>query len=142
MPLLKPPFQLKPRHTLICMLMLATPLTAMGASDTTTATKTINVKQKVAKKTAQPQKKQTPVDKSKAEMPEMIITEGYTDTNAFIPRAKEEYRLPTTTESVSSEIIEHNINAMTSEDTIKYLPSIQVRQRYIGDTNAPVGWRT
>lgn len=142
MPLLKPPFQLKPRHTLICMLMLATPLTAMGASDTTTPTKTINVKQKAAKKSAQPQKKQTPVDNSKAEMPEMIITEGYTDTNAFIPRAKEEYRLPTTTESVSSEIIEHNINAMTSEDTIKYLPSIQVRQRYIGDTNAPVGWRT
>jgi len=100
------------------------------------------LKQKVAKKTAQPQKKQTPVDKSKAEMPEMIITENYADTNAFIPRAKEEYRLPTTTESVSSEIIDHTINAMTSEDTIKYLPSIQVRQRYIGDTNAPVGWRT
>ena len=56
MPLLKPPFQLKPRHTLICMLMLATPLTAMGASDTTTPTKTINVKQKAAKKSAQPQK--------------------------------------------------------------------------------------
>jgi TonB-dependent Receptor Plug Domain. len=31
---------------------------------------------------------------------------------------------------------------MTAEDTIKYLPSIQVRKRYIGDTNAPVGWRT
>ena len=142
MPLLKPPFQLKPRHTLICMLMLATPLTAMGASDTTTSTKTINVKQKTVKKAAKQEKKQAPVDNSKAEMPEMIITEGYTDTNAFIPRAKEEYRLPTTTESVSSEIIEHNINAMTSADTIKYLPSIQVRQRYIGDTNAPVGWRT
>ncbi len=31
---------------------------------------------------------------------------------------------------------------MTAEDVIKYLPSIQVRKRYIGDTNAPVGWRT
>ena len=142
MPLLRPPFQIKRIHTVICMLMLATPLTAMGASDTTTSTKTINVKQKTVKKAAKQEKKQTPVDNSKAEMPEMIITEGYTDTNAFIPRAKEEYRLPTTTESVSSEIIEHNINAMTSADTIKYLPSIQVRQRYIGDTNAPVGWRT
>ena len=142
MPLLKPPFQLKPRHTLICMLILATPLTAMGASDTTTSTKTINVKQKTVKKAAKQEKKQAPVDKSKAEMPEMIITENYADTNAFIPRAKEEYRLPTTTESVDSNIIERNINAMTSADTIKYLPSIQVRQRYIGDTNAPVGWRT
>ena len=150
MPLLKPPFQIKQSHTLICMLMLATPLTAIGASasssgtttTSTTSTKTVNVKPKVVKKSTKQEKKQTTVDSSKAEMPEMIITENYADTNAFIPRAKEEYRLPTTTESVDSKIIEHNINAMTSADAIKYMPSIQVRQRYIGDTNAPVGWRT
>ncbi len=31
---------------------------------------------------------------------------------------------------------------MATEDAIKYMPSIQVRSRYIGDTNAPVGMRT
>ncbi len=81
-------------------------------------------------------KKKAPADKSKAVMADMTITEK------IKPTAKERYRLPTTTESVTSEKIENTINAMNAEDTIKYLPSIQVRKRYIGDTNAPVGWRT
>ncbi len=81
-------------------------------------------------------KKKAPADKSKAVMADMTITEK------IKPTAKERYKLPTTTESVTSEKIENTINAMNAEDTIKYLPSIQVRKRYIGDTNAPVGWRT
>jgi len=80
--------------------------------------------------------KKATADITKAQMPEMTVTEKIT------PTAKEIYRLPTTTESITSEKIDNTINAMTAEDVIKYMPSIQVRRRYIGDTNAPVGWRT
>ena len=54
----------------------------------------------------------------------------------------ERYRLPQTTESITRERIDNTINLATPEDAIKYMPSIQVRTRYIGDTNAPVGMRT
>jgi len=50
--------------------------------------------------------------------------------------------LPVTTESVTAAQIEDTINAMTVEDTLKYLPSISIRQRYIGDTQAPMATRT
>lgn len=55
---------------------------------------------------------------------------------------KERYRLPQTTESITRERMDNAINLMVTEDAIKYMPSIQVRSRYIGDTNAPVGMRT
>jgi iron complex outermembrane receptor protein len=54
----------------------------------------------------------------------------------------ERYRLPQTTESITRERIDNTINLATPEDAIKYMPSVQVRSRYIGDTNAPVGMRT
>ncbi|HEY8036791.1 MAG TPA: TonB-dependent receptor [Methylobacter sp.] len=112
-----PPFPLDPKRALICLLILASPFAAA------------ETKQDVNGKKA-------PTDKSKAVMSDMTVTEK------IKPTAKERYKLPTTTESVTSEKIDNTINAMTAEDTIKYLPSIQVRKRYIGDTNAPVGWRT
>ena len=55
---------------------------------------------------------------------------------------KDRYRLPQTTESITRERMNETINMTGAEDAIKYMPSIQVRQRYIGDTNAPVGTRT
>jgi len=113
----KPPYPLNPRRALICLLIVATPLAAA------------ETKQNVNGKKA-------PVDKSKAVMADMTVTEK------IAPTAKERYKLPTTTESVTREKLDNTVNAMTAEDTIKYLPSIQVRKRYIGDTNAPVGWRT
>lgn len=127
----KPPFPLNPRHTLICLLMLA-PVIA-SAEESATNTGTTNKSVTSAKKT--PVKKATD-DNTVTEMQEMVISEK------LQPRAKDVYRLPTTTESITSEKIDNTINAMTSSDVIKYLPSIQVRQRYIGDPNAPVGWRT
>ena len=42
-------------------------------------------------------------------------------------------RIPTTVESISGEQIERSINATDSEDALKYLPSLLVRKRYIGD---------
>ncbi|MFI3184728.1 MAG: TonB-dependent receptor [Methylococcaceae bacterium] len=121
----KPPYPLCSRRALICLLIMASPF---ATAETTQNSVSSNDKSVVSKKVK--------ADKSKAVLSDMTVTEKIT-TNA-----KEKYRLPTTTESVTSEKIDNTINAMTAEDVIKYMPSIQVRRRYIGDTNAPVGWRT
>ncbi len=46
--------------------------------------------------------------------------------------------LPTTVESITATEIETKINATDSEDVLKYLPSLLVRKRYIGDYNHAV----
>ncbi|MFG6462063.1 TonB-dependent receptor [Roseateles sp. DXS20W] len=43
--------------------------------------------------------------------------------------------IPTTRETVTREDIERCINATDAEDALKYLPSLLVRKRYIGDYN-------
>ena len=47
-------------------------------------------------------------------------------------------QIPTTIEGVTREEIETRINATDSEDALKYLPSLLVRKRYIGDYNHAV----
>ena len=47
-------------------------------------------------------------------------------------------QIPTTIEGITREQIEHTINATDSEDALKYLPSLLVRKRYIGDYNHAV----
>ena len=47
-------------------------------------------------------------------------------------------QIPTTIEGVSREQLEETINATDSQDAIKYLPSLLVRKRYIGDYNHAV----
>lgn len=47
-------------------------------------------------------------------------------------------QIPTTMEDVTKEQVEQTINAMDSEDAIKYFPSLLVRKRYIGDYNHAV----
>ncbi|RJF92018.1 TonB-dependent receptor [Noviherbaspirillum saxi] len=42
-------------------------------------------------------------------------------------------QIPTTIEGVTGEQVEDTINATDSEDALKYLPSLLVRKRYIGD---------
>ena len=44
-------------------------------------------------------------------------------------------QIPTTIDSVTREEIATRINATDSEDALKYLPSLVVRKRYIGDYN-------
>ncbi|HWK35539.1 TonB-dependent receptor [Sphingomonas sp.] len=44
--------------------------------------------------------------------------------------------------SIDAETIAAKINAINVEDTIKYLPSLIVRKRHIGDTQAPIATRT
>nr|WP_295784790.1 TonB-dependent receptor [Rhodoferax sp.] len=47
-------------------------------------------------------------------------------------------QIPTTIEGISKEQIEQSINATDSEDALRYLPSLLVRKRYIGDYNHAV----
>lgn len=107
-----PPFPLNPQRALLCLLLLSSPLAIAENKPAKTVTK---------------------------EMPEMTVTDKQGSAAVSV---KEQYDLPATTESVTADKIDNTINAMNAEDTIKYLPSIQVRKRYVGDTNAPVGWRT
>ena len=50
--------------------------------------------------------------------------------------------VPTTAASVTAETIARTVNVVTPEDTLRYLPDILIRQRHIGDTQAPVTTRT
>jgi iron complex outermembrane receptor protein len=47
-------------------------------------------------------------------------------------------QIPTTMESVTAQQMAETINATDSEDALKYLPSLSVRKRYIGDYNHAV----
>ncbi|WP_426191171.1 TonB-dependent receptor [Massilia sp. DWR3-1-1] len=47
-------------------------------------------------------------------------------------------QIPTTIEGITGAQIERTINASDSEDALKYLPSLLVRKRYIGDYNHAV----
>ena len=47
-------------------------------------------------------------------------------------------QIPTTIEGVTRQEIEQQVNASDSEDALKYLPSLLVRKRYIGDYNHAV----
>jgi iron complex outermembrane receptor protein len=47
-------------------------------------------------------------------------------------------QIPTTMEGVKAEEVAKNINATDSQDALKYLPSLLIRKRYIGDYNHAV----
>ena len=49
---------------------------------------------------------------------------------------------PATQETVTGQQVEQTVNALNVEDTVKYLPSLIVRKRHIGDTQAPLATRT
>ncbi|WP_295990059.1 TonB-dependent receptor [Rugamonas sp.] len=53
-----------------------------------------------------------------------------------------EVRSPATTATVTARQLEETNNVMNVEDALKYLPSILVRKRFDGDTQAPVATRT
>ncbi|NDG43006.1 MAG: TonB-dependent receptor, partial [Betaproteobacteria bacterium] len=52
------------------------------------------------------------------------------------PRAVQPVRWPATVESVSAQQIDERINAVTTAGVLQYLPSVHVRERYVGDRNA------
>ncbi|MBN8806672.1 MAG: TonB-dependent receptor [Sphingomonas sp.] len=57
-------------------------------------------------------------------------------------RQRDTAKGPATTASTDAETIARQVNAMNVEDTVKYLPSLIVRKRHIGDTQAPLATRT
>ncbi len=73
-------------------------------------------------------------DDSAAGLPEIVVKQA--------PSASEKKQVPSTTESVTAEQIADTINATSTEDALKYLPSVLVRKRFIGDTQAPMATRT
>ncbi|MFZ6675650.1 TonB-dependent receptor [Undibacterium sp. Xuan67W] len=46
--------------------------------------------------------------------------------------------IPTTIEGINAKTMEQTINAIDAEDALKYLPSLLVRKRYVGDYNHAV----
>lgn len=51
-------------------------------------------------------------------------------------------RHPAAVETFDKQQIADSVNATTAQQTLKYLPSFQVRERYIGDRNGPIATRT
>lgn len=49
---------------------------------------------------------------------------------------------PATVETYNKQQIQETVNATTAAQALKYLPSFQVRERYIGDRNGPIATRT
>ena len=49
---------------------------------------------------------------------------------------------PAAVETYNKQQIQDTVNATTSQQALKYLPSFQVRERYIGDRNGPIATRT
>ncbi len=50
--------------------------------------------------------------------------------------------VPAVTEGVSAEQMAESTNVVNTEDALKYLPSLQIRKRFIGDTNGIVASRS
>ena len=58
------------------------------------------------------------------------------------PTFPERNLLPGTTAGITSEEFQREINVVNTEDALKYLPSIVIRKRHIGDVQAPIQTRT
>jgi len=71
---------------------------------------------------------------SDAALPEVLVKESQS--------ISEKNQLPTTTESITAAQAADTVNAMSVEDTLKYMPNVLVRKRYIGDTQSPMSTRT
>jgi len=66
--------------------------------------------------------------------PPDVLVIGQRDRQADAP--------PNSRASIDAKTIAATVNAVSIEDTIKYLPSLLVRKRNIGDTQAPLATRT
>ncbi|MBI3726818.1 MAG: TonB-dependent receptor [Burkholderiales bacterium] len=62
---------------------------------------------------------------------ERVIING--DRPSSLPK-----EIPTTIEGITAKTMEQTINAIDAEDALKYLPSLLVRKRYVGDYNHAV----
>src|SRR5262249_54081736 len=55
---------------------------------------------------------------------------------------KQKYQLPQTAESITAKEIQETVNAVDTEDALKYFPSLFLRKRNYGDTQAVLATRT
>ena len=69
-----------------------------------------------------------------------LVTDTITVKDSFIDSRI--IKFPATVETYDKKQIEESINAATPAQTLKYLPSIQVRERSIGDRNGIIASRT
>ena len=84
---------------------------------------------------------------SSALLPLPVLAEDDTDQHPTVvvtadrhPRPADQ--APGTTASLTADRIATTVNASNIEDTVKYLPSLLVRKRHIGDTQSPLATRT
>jgi iron complex outermembrane recepter protein len=69
--------------------------------------------------------------------------EGRNGTSgAGVPPLKQRYQLPQTAESIAAKEIQERVNAVDTEDALKYFPSLFLRKRNNGDTQAVLATRT
>ncbi|WP_375382532.1 TonB-dependent receptor [uncultured Sphingomonas sp.] len=66
--------------------------------------------------------------------PDVVVTGAKPRPPAPVPTAS--------TASIDADRIAATVNAISVEQTLKYLPSLIIRQRHIGDTQAPLATRT
>ena len=67
------------------------------------------------------------------------------ETRATAPKPFEQTlpdNIPATVETVTAKQISEQINAVTAAEVVKYLPSIDIRERFYGDQNPMIGFRT
>ena len=57
------------------------------------------------------------------------------------PSIADKYQLPQVTESISATRLEETVNAVDTEDAVKYFPSVFLRKRNYGDTQAVMATR-
>ena len=58
------------------------------------------------------------------------------------PTQADTYALPQTSASITADTVEQTLNALDTEDAVKYLPSLFVRKRNAGDTQPVLATRT
>lgn len=73
-------------------------------------------------------------DGGEKQLGEMVVSGGRA---AAVPAS-----LPAVSEGITAQQMEETINVVNTEDALKYLPSLQIRKRFIGDTNGIVASRS
>ncbi len=69
-------------------------------------------------------------------------------TQAEVPEKEKPFakaipdNIPAVVETVTQKDIREKINAVTAVETVRYAPSIDIRERFVGDRNPMIGWRT
>lgn len=75
-------------------------------------------------------------------VPALAVEEAPGDRGDIVVTGERLERSPATVESVDAARLEETTAVITPEDSLRYLPSLFVRRRHVGDTQAPLATRT